>query len=113
MPFFATFRFFTDFADDLDGTAFYPACGWKKKRFFLFMPPAESCDGFLDQHGAHGPHQVETRVGRPPGGDQIRSRADMDEGHPETDDRDKDQIHHDIPEQKIFKASFLRLRDIS
>ena len=72
------------------------------------MSGAEHGDRLLDQHGTDGSHKVKPRIGRPPGGDQVRSDADMDQCHPHTDDGDKDQIDYDVSKQQIQEGSFLR-----
>ena len=75
------------------------------------MSGTEHGDRLLDQHGSDRSHQIETRVGGPPGRDQCRSDADMDQSHPHADDGDKDQIDYDVSKQQIQEGSFLRIAD--
>ena len=77
------------------------------------MPSAEGCDGFLDQHGADRSHNIKFRIGGPPGRDQIRSDAHVDQRHSHTDDGDKDQIDYDVAQQQIQEGSLLCSADTS
>ena len=72
------------------------------------MSAAEHCYGFLDQHGANRSHNIKFRIGGPPGRDQIRSDAYVDQRDSHTDDGDKDQIDYDVAQQQIQEGSFLR-----
>ena len=72
------------------------------------MTAAEHRDGFLDQHGSDGSHNIKLRIGGPPGRDQIGAYTHMDQCHPHTDDGDKDQIDYDVAQQQIQEGSFLR-----
>ena len=72
------------------------------------MTAAEHRDGFLNQHGPDGSHNIKLRIGGPPGRDQIWSDTHVDQRHSHTDDGDKDQVDYDVAQQQIQEGSFLR-----
>ena len=77
------------------------------------MSAAEHCDWLLDQHSSDSTHQIESRIGGPPGGNQIGPHTHMDQCHPHTDDGDKDQIDYDVAQQQIQEGSLLCSADTS
>ena len=77
------------------------------------MSAAEHRDGLLDDHGTNGPYKIKSRIGGPPGRDQIGAYTHMDQCHPHTDDGDKDQIDYDVAQQQIQEGSLLCSADTS